>query len=72
MGTNHVQFFYSHPKKAALECEISLTTVKLIKNVASNLTDLNNFHPLEAGDRVSEPQLQVKISTENLNDQRVD
>ena len=34
-------------------------TVKFKKKLTSNLTNLNNFHSLEAVDRVSETQLQV-------------
>ena len=33
---------------------------KFKKNVASNLTDLNNFHSLEAVDRVIETRIKTK------------
>ena len=47
-------------------------TCNLEKNVASNLTDLNKSHSLEAVYRVSEAHLQVReIRTEKFSDQRV-
>ena len=59
-------------KNASFEYEICLITAKYEKHVASNLTDLSNFHSLEVVDRVSETQLQVGENwTKNLSEQRV-
>ena len=58
---NRLQLFYCDINKTYFQCKIRLITVTC--DVASNITDLNHFHSLEAVDRVSEPQLQV---SENL------
>ena len=50
--------------RIALLCFTCLITVKFEKILASSLTDLNNFHRLEAVDRVSETPPQVGV---NLN-----
>ena len=44
---------------------------KILDYLASNLTNLNNFHPLEAVDRASGTQLQ-EVETKNRSDQRVE
>ena len=56
--------FLSPQKKTFYAYEICITTVKFGNTLVSILTDLNNFHSLEAVDRVSEAQLQV---SENSN-----
>ena len=57
--TTLFQPFNPHLRKTTFGCKMCLKSVQFEKNVASNLTDLNNFPSLEAVDGVSEAQLKV-------------